>query len=180
MSNKKNSFNINKKTIIIAIAAIIIIGILAATGVIDLKSLISDITGIATDVTPTPDSGSIDINDVTPTESSKPTDKPKATATPKPTEKPVSGKEYKFRNSSLLNQHYDKHGKDMGFANAQDYEKAASDVINNPKALHKTEKEDGDFCYYIEATNEFVVLSKDGYIRTYFLPDAGKKYYDKQ
>ncbi|MBQ2147419.1 MAG: hypothetical protein II439_03940, partial [Firmicutes bacterium] len=27
---------------------------------------------------------------------------------------------------------------------------------------------------------EFVVLSKDGYIRTYFWPDSGKKYYDKQ
>jgi pyocin large subunit-like protein len=68
----------------------------------------------------------------------------------------------------------------MGFKSASDYEKAASDVINNPKALHKTEKEDGDTCYYIEETNEFVVLSKDGYIRTYFLPSAGKAYYDRQ
>ena len=68
----------------------------------------------------------------------------------------------------------------MGFDSKEEYEKAASDVINNPDALHKTEKEDGDTCYYVEDTNEFVVLAKDGYIRTYFLPDAGKKYYDKQ
>lgn len=87
---------------------------------------------------------------------------------------------YKFRSKSLLNQHYDKHGKDMGFPSAEAYQKAACDVINNPAALHKTEKEDGDFVYYVEATNEFAVLSKDGYIRTYFLPDAGKKYYDRQ
>lgn len=88
--------------------------------------------------------------------------------------------EYVFRNQKLLNQHYDKHGKDMGFASADDYEKAASDVVNNPAALHKTEKEDGDDVYYVEATNEFVVVSTDGYIRTYFNPDSGKRYFDKQ
>lgn len=88
--------------------------------------------------------------------------------------------EYTFRSEKYLNQHFDKHGRDMGFANPQEYEMAASDVANNPEALHKTEAEDGDDVYYVEATNEFVVISTDGYIRTYFLPDAGKKYYDKQ
>ncbi len=68
----------------------------------------------------------------------------------------------------------------MGFDSKEAYEKAASDVINNPAALHKTEAEDGDYVYYVEETNEFVVLSKDGYIRTYFLPSAGKAYYDRQ
>lgn len=92
----------------------------------------------------------------------------------------VQIKEYRFRNSKLLNQHYDKHGKEMGFASALEYEAAASDVVNNPNALNKIEAEDGDFVYYVEETNEFVVLSTDGYIRTYFLPDSGKKYYDKQ
>lgn len=88
--------------------------------------------------------------------------------------------DYYFRSKKLLNQHYEKHGIEMGFASAEDYQQAASDVINNPDALSKTEKEDGDYVYYVEDTNEFVILSTDGYIRTYFLPDAGKKYYDKQ
>ena len=88
--------------------------------------------------------------------------------------------EYSFRNDDLLDQHYEKHGIDMGFESAEEYEAAASDVINNPEALYKEEAEDGDGIYYIEETNEFVVLSTDGYIRTYFLPDAGKKYFDKQ
>ena len=86
----------------------------------------------------------------------------------------------KFRNKKLLNQHYEKHGKDMGFANAQEYETAAAAVVANPNALHKEEKEDGDDIYYLEETNEFVVVSKDGYLRTYFLPDSGIKYYNKQ
>lgn len=88
--------------------------------------------------------------------------------------------QYVFRNKKLLNQHYEKHGIEMGFSNAKEYEKAASAVISNPNALHKIEKEDGDDVFYIEATNEFAILSTDGYIRTYFKPDSGKKYFDKQ
>ena len=87
---------------------------------------------------------------------------------------------YKFRNQNLLDQHYEKHGREMGFSSAEEYEKAASAVVNDPNALHKTEKEDGDDVYYIERTNEFVVVSTDGYIRTYFLPDRGIDYYNKQ
>lgn len=87
---------------------------------------------------------------------------------------------YHFRNSSLLNQHYEKHGIEMGFTSAEEYEKAANAVITDPNALSKREKEDNDYVYYIEETNEFVILSTDGYIRTYFYPDRGKAYYDSQ
>ena len=87
---------------------------------------------------------------------------------------------YHFRNNELLESHYKKHGVDMGFKSKEEYESAACDVINNKDALHKLEKEDGDDVYYVEKTNEFVILSTDGYIRTYFLPDKGKEYYDKQ
>ncbi len=87
---------------------------------------------------------------------------------------------YKFRNESLLNQHYEKHGRDMGFKSAEEYEQAAAAVPNNPNVLHKTEKEDGDDVYYVENTNEFVIISTDGYIRTYFNPDLGIDYYNKQ
>ena len=88
--------------------------------------------------------------------------------------------EYWFRTKKLCDQHYEKHGIEMGFESADDYRKAASDVVNDPDALHKTEKEDGDDVYYLEATNEFVIVSTDGYLRTYFKPDRGKAYYDKQ
>lgn len=88
--------------------------------------------------------------------------------------------EYRFRNKSLLNNHYEKHGIEMGFESAEEYEKAASDVVNSPDALYKKEKEDNDDIYYIEETNEFVVVSTDGYLRTYFLPDKGKAYFDRQ
>ena len=85
-----------------------------------------------------------------------------------------------FRNDELLYEHYEKHGKEMGFASADDYEEAASDVVENSNALHKTEAEDGDMVYYLERTNEFVIVSPDGYIRTYFLPEDGIEYYNRQ
>ncbi len=92
--------------------------------------------------------------------------------------------EYHFRKKQYLNEHFEKHGgefrDDFGYQTAQEYEKGASDVINNPDALYKTEAEDGDGVYYIEATNEFVILSTDGYIRTYFRPDKGIDYFNRQ
>lgn len=92
--------------------------------------------------------------------------------------------EYHFRNKKLLNQHFEKHGSefydDFGYQNAQEYEKGASDVINNPDALFKYEAEDGDGVYYIEQSNEFVILSTDGYIRTYFRPSGGIDYFNRQ
>ncbi len=87
---------------------------------------------------------------------------------------------YTFRYDSLLESHYEKHGIDMGFASEEEYLAAANAVINNPDALHKIEAEDGDDVYYVEATNEFVVVAPDGYIRTYFWPDDGIDYYNRQ
>lgn len=92
--------------------------------------------------------------------------------------------EYYFRTEKQRDQHFEKHGgefeEDFGYENAEDYEQGASDVINDPDALFKTEAEDGDGVYYIEETNEFVILSTDGYIRTYFRPSAGIDYFDRQ
>ncbi len=85
-----------------------------------------------------------------------------------------------FRNDDLLYDHYEKHGKEMGFDSAEEYEDAASDVVGNSEALSKTEAEDGDMVYYIEETNEFVIVSPDGYIRTYFWPEDGIDYYNRQ
>ena len=68
----------------------------------------------------------------------------------------------------------------MGFATADAYEQAAAAVVGNKEALHKTEAEDGDDVYYLVSTNELVIVSTDGYIRTYFKPDDGIEYYNRQ
>ena len=52
--------------------------------------------------------------------------------------------------------------------------------VKNSAALHKTEAEDGDGVYYLESTNELVIVSTDGYIRTFFKPNDGIAYYNRQ
>lgn len=88
--------------------------------------------------------------------------------------------EYEFRNDELFENHYKKHGIEMGFDSKQEYLEGANRVIASPDVLHKKEAEDGDDVYYLEATNEFVVVSKAGYIRTYFNPSDGINYYNRQ
>ncbi len=85
-----------------------------------------------------------------------------------------------FRNENLLQEHYEKHGEEMGFPDAGSYEQAALKVVCNPDALHKIEAEDGDDVYYVEETNEFVIVSVDGYVRTYFYPKDGLEYFERQ
>lgn len=87
-------------------------------------------------------------------------------------------KHYSFRNNDRLLEHYEKHGIEMGFASAEEYEQAANDVINNPASITKREAEDNDYVYYLEATEEFVIVSTDGYIRTYYY--ASLDYYNRQ
>ena len=90
------------------------------------------------------------------------------------------GEIYRFKTEELLKANFEEYGKNMGFSSAAEYEQAASDVINNPDALHKTDTNDGFEDFYIVNTNEFVEVTTDGYIREYFKPDAGKLYFDSQ
>lgn len=87
---------------------------------------------------------------------------------------------YNFRKVQYLQEHFERHGADFGYASAEEYLAGANRVVASPEALHKLEAEDGDDVYYLESTNEFVIVSTDGYLRTYFKPDDGKAYFDRQ
>lgn len=87
---------------------------------------------------------------------------------------------YEFRKKQYLDEHFEKHGSEFDYETAEEYLEGANRVINDPNSLYKTEAEDGDHIYYLESTNEFVVVSTDGYIRTYFKPSAGIDYFNRQ
>lgn len=119
------------------------------------------------------------------------TKEPEVTATPKPTKEPVVTEapteepeieltNYWFRTKKLRDSHFEKHGIEMGFETPEEYIEAANRVICNPDALHKLEAEDNDHVYFIEETNEFVVLSQDGYLRTYYIANGGIDYFNRQ
>lgn len=86
---------------------------------------------------------------------------------------------YTFANDNLRAQHFQKHGLEMGFLNAADYENAAARIVVDKAALHKKEAEDGDDVYYLDRTNELVIVSVYGFIRTYFCPNDGVDYYNR-
>lgn len=91
-------------------------------------------------------------------------------------------KTYTFRSQKLFDQHFEKHGAEFGDITQEDYLRMANELINSESdtVLTKTEKEDGDYVFFDTETGRFAVLSTDGYIRTFFIPDQGIKYYDKQ
>ena len=118
-------------------------------------------------------------NTPTPIVTEAPTEAPKVTQAP--TQEPeIELTDYGFRNKKLRDSHFEKHGIEMGFETVEDYIEAANKVISNPDALHKLEAEDNDHIYFIEETNEFVVLSQDGYIRTYYIANGGIDYFNRQ
>ncbi len=110
------------------------------------------------------------------------TEAPENTKAPQETEAPeeIELTDYGFRNQRLQDSHFEKHGIEMGFETVEDYIAAANRVISSPDALHKLEAEDNDHIYFIEETNEFVVLSQDGYIRTYYIANGGIDYFNRQ
>ncbi len=85
---------------------------------------------------------------------------------------------YSFRKAQYLTEHFEKHGAEFPYETEEEYLSGANNVIQNPEALHKLEAEDGDDVYFVESTNEFVVVSTDGFIRTYF--KANIDYYNRQ
>lgn len=88
--------------------------------------------------------------------------------------------QYTFRSAEQMEDHFERHGIEMGYPDEQAYLEGANRVIASPEALHKLEAEDGDDVYYLEETNEFVIVSSRGYIRTYFEPEDGIDYYNRQ
>ena len=89
---------------------------------------------------------------------------------------------YSFRTKKQFEGHFEKHGKEFGDITKEQYLQKANDLINNDSdtILHKTETEDGDYIFYDTVNNEILFLSTDGYIRTYFKPNKGIEYYNKQ
>ncbi len=105
--------------------------------------------------------------------------------TVKPEETAVTTSEpekwYTFRNKTRYDEHFEKHGAEFGNITKEEYLQLANDLINSTsdRVLHKY-SEDGDYMYFDQDTNHFLVLSEDGYIRTFFIPTAGINYWNRQ
>ena len=97
------------------------------------------------------------------------------------TRSPAEKKHYEFRNKARYDEHYEKHGSEFGNITKEEYLELANELINSDSdsILHKT-ADNGDRKFYDPDKNYFLVLSEDGYIRTFFMPTAGMKYWERQ
>jgi len=96
----------------------------------------------------------------------------------------------KFANNKRLVEHFKKHGADFGAKSPAEYEKLASEFLENVKpqgVLEKVRPSDGAIVRYNPKTEEFGILDKSGTVKTYYKPQPGqhpyktnKEYFDAQ
>ena len=87
-----------------------------------------------------------------------------------------------FNKKSLDNHFYD-HGKDMGFDSKESYKQHAIKFANTVDKKNCTSfvySKTGSTYKYNKVTNEFAIITKDGYVVTYFKPKEVYDYYKKQ
>lgn len=93
-----------------------------------------------------------------------------------------------FRSEEQWEEHYDKHVidqeefvDDFGEITMEQYLMLAQWLMDfTGDDVQMKMEEDGDYLYYDAENNFFGVMSKDGYIRTFFRPSAGQDYFDRQ
>ena len=84
--------------------------------------------------------------------------------------------------NATAEEHWEKHGREFPeFHNAQDYEHGAQAFVATPPTGTLTKHRDnGDTLFYDPATNTFAVADRRGEPRTFFRPNSGRAYWDRQ
>lgn len=94
----------------------------------------------------------------------------------------------RFRTRLRRDQHFDDHGEEVGAVDEADYETKAAGFLDGPVPGNTNEcirKSDGARIRWNYVTQEFGIVSADGFIQTYFEPDpkwhgtsTNRAYYD--
>jgi len=95
-----------------------------------------------------------------------------------------------FRTRERLENHFDFHGDEFGAADEEDYERMADTFAGGPSAettLECVRVLDGAVVRWDRVTQEFAIVSADGFIQTYFKPDprdhglsSNRAYFDRE
>ena len=85
-------------------------------------------------------------------------------------------------NKKTLDKHYSDHGKEVGAPSKESYAAKAvkfANTVDRKNCVSFVDKK-GSTYKYNKVTEEFAIISKDGYVITYFKPKGGYDYYLKQ
>lgn len=84
-----------------------------------------------------------------------------------------------FENQKLFARHYEKHQEEFGGITEKEYLEKANQFLREPLSedVEQLERSDGSISRYKFSTNEFLVVTKEGKLRTYFKPTDGVAYW---
>lgn len=85
-----------------------------------------------------------------------------------------------FASKELFYDHYSKHVAEFGSITKEEYARKARKLRDAEVAdpIEEIQRDDGSFSRYNRNTNEFLVINKDGTIRTLFKPKDKEKYWE--
>lgn len=90
--------------------------------------------------------------------------------------------EVKFETPEKMQKHYDKHIDKYGNISISEYIALANELVNakDTDDIERIVRSDESTAIYRFSTNDFLVITKDGYIRTFFKPDDGEAYWREE
>ncbi|MCC6651831.1 MAG: hypothetical protein IT348_11835 [Candidatus Eisenbacteria bacterium] len=92
------------------------------------------------------------------------------------------GPEVGFRSAERLADHFAKHGREFGAANEAEYLAQAQSLRDRATGgdVLELKRDDGVTCRFDRTSGAFLAFNRDGTIRTYFRPNDGERYFERQ
>jgi pyocin large subunit-like protein len=87
-----------------------------------------------------------------------------------------------FRSREQLNEHYAKHGAEFGAISKAEYLRLAQALRDAPPGgpILEVRRPNGEFSKFDRRHGYFGAYNRDGTIRTFFVPNAGERYFQRQ
>ena len=87
-----------------------------------------------------------------------------------------------FRSAERLDEHYRKHGREFGSIGREEYLRRAQNLRDRPAggAVLQAVRQDGVITRFDRVSRAFVAFDADGVIRTFFVPNDGERYFQRQ
>jgi pyocin large subunit-like protein len=87
-----------------------------------------------------------------------------------------------FRSAQLLDEHFYKHGGEFGGIDKREYLRLAQELRDAPVGgpILESRRRNGEFSRFDTRRGYFGAYNPDRTIRTFFIPNAGLRYFERQ
>lgn len=94
----------------------------------------------------------------------------------------ISRPDVGFRSQRRFDEHYQKHGREFGSIDPDEYLRLAQTLRDRPvgEAVIEIVRKDGTITRFDRDSKAFIAFDQDGIIRTFFRPNDGEDYFRRQ